>query len=276
MRRFVESNPEKVHVASDYKEVGKSFDLNRQRVTNVVSSISRSNNNAMSQRISSLIEGDGITDAEKPSLARERDSLIRDFDYLGNDTRNADLGDSDEYRAVKDAYDLLIALMDKIINSEGTYTNSDLNNLTAYYADYTAKSIVLQNLILEVTSEQDRISAYYAQTKIVVKAYPEAVPVNTNTDVSVSVLYGSEEVDITDISEDCFSFGITGLASGATSSMFVFDYTLYPNAYVQITPLTNSAVVSRCKAFGLAYGAIGNSGVVINCSLTLDSETIPF
>ena len=84
MIKKVQSSPENVYVASGYKEIGKSFELNRQRVANVVYSISRANTDAQMQRLDELVGTDGITDAEKPSLARELDSIMRDFEYLGN------------------------------------------------------------------------------------------------------------------------------------------------------------------------------------------------
>lgn len=277
MRKFVQANPEAIHVASEYKKVGSSFEMNRQRVANVIYSINRTNNDAQQSRIEDLVGTDGITDAEKPALARELDALKRDFEYLGNDTRNADLGDSDEYRATKDAYDRVVDLMTRIINSVGTYNSSDVNNLSSYYNDYTSKATALENLILQTTADIDKISAYYAKTKVGVNIYPEAVPANSNTQITASIIYeGDEKVWLPGVLASNISFGLTGLSNAATSSMFILDTITYPEARVTITQLTNSAVVENCKEFGLSYSAIGENGVNITISVNLDSDSMPF
>lgn len=275
MKRVVQSDPENVYVASGYKEIGKSFDLQRQRVTNVVYSISRASTEEQGRRIDELVGTDGITDAEKPALARELDSIIRDFDYLSTDTANADLIDSDEFVMTRQAYDTLVELMSRIVNSVGTYTNSDVNMITVYYADYTTKAIALQNLILSTTSELDRINAYYAMTKVNVSAYPEAIPVNQTSVVSATITY--EGVDKTSyVSADSIVFGVVNLASGTTSSMITVNTTLYPHASVQLHPITNSAEIMYCKEFTIAYDAIGAGGIAVKCEVTLDSGSMPF
>ena len=277
MIRKVQRNPENVFVASDYKKIGQALELNRQRVANVVNSISRANTAAQMERLDNLVGTDGITDAEKPSLARELDSLMRDFDYLSTETRNADLGDSDEYHAVKDSYDRLVDLMSRIINSVGTYTNSDVNYLTSYYSDYTNNAIILGNLILATTSELDKINAYYSMTSAGVNIYPELVAVNTSTTITASLTYeGEEKIFEQGVPAASVSFGLNGLSSSVTSSMFGFNTTLYPNARVEITPLTHSAVVENCKQFTLSYDAIGSDGVSVTVSISLDSDSMPF
>ena len=278
MKTKVQSNPENIYVASGYKEIGKSLELQRRRITNVVYAVSRENNDAQQARIDALVGTDGITDAEKPSLARELDALIRDFTTLGNETRNADLGDSDEYYAAQQAYDRLFALMTKIVNSVGTYEESDVNLLTEYYADYTEKAITLGNLIIEITAEIERLNAYRQLTEIRVNAIPMSLPVNTNTDIVAEVYYnGEDKTSLVDATN--FSFGITGLVSGTAQEMqskFTLDTTTYPNASVTAYPLTNSAIVVNCKSFKLNYFGIGTTGVVVTCSVTLDSDSMPF
>lgn len=275
MIKKVQSSPENVYVASGYKEIGKSFELNRQRVANVVYSISRANTDAQMQRLDELVGTDGITDAEKPSLARELDSIMRDFEYLGNETRNADLIGSDEYVAVLDSYNRLVELLSRIINSTGTYTNPDVNLINDYYSDYTEKAITLENLILETTAELDRIAAYYAMTKVDVEISPDAIAVNEECSVNAVVTFA--DGDVTSVCPATgFSFGITGLSDEATSSMFDIDTTTYPSAYVQITALTNSAIVYNCKDFSIGYDAIGENGCLVKCTLTLDSDSMPF
>lgn len=277
MIRKVQRNPENVFVASDYKKIGQSLELNRQRVANVVNSISRANTNAQLERLDNLVGTDGITDAEKPSLARELDSIMRDFDYLSTETRNADLGDSDEYHAVKDSYDRVVDLMSRIVNSVGTYTNSDVNYLTLYYSDYTNNAITLGNLILSTTAELDKINAYYSMTSAGVNIYPELVAVNTSTTVTASLTYeGEEKIFEQGVPAASVSFGLNGLSDNVTSSMFGFNTTLYPNARVEITALTHSAVVYNCKQFTLSYDAIGSDGVSVTVSISLDSDSMPF
>jgi hypothetical protein len=275
MIKKVQKTPENIYVASGYKEIGKSFELNRQRVANVVYSISRANTEAQIQRIDELVGTDGITDAEKPSLARELDAIMRDFEYLGNETRNANLIDSDEYSAVLASYNRLVELMSRIINSKGTYTNADVNYITEYYNDYTEKAITLENLILETTAELDRIAAYYAMTKVDLEIAPEAVAIGETCHVSAIVTFADGNVT-SDCPATAFSFGITGLSDDATTSMFVLDTTTYPSATVTISSITNSAVVSNCKDFSIRYGAIGESGCLVKCTLTLDSDSMPF
>ena len=58
--------------------------------------------------------------------------------------------------------------------------------------------------------------------------------------------------------------------------MFDIDTTTYPSAYVQITALTNSAIVYNCKDFSIGYDAIGENGCLVKCTLTLDSDSMPF
>ena len=275
MIKKVQSSPENVYVASGYKEIGKTFELNRQRVANVVYSISRANTDAQMQRLDELVGTDGITDAEKPSLARELDAIMRDFEYLGNETRNADLIGSDEYVAVLDSYNRLVELLSRIINSTGTYTNPDVNLINDYYNDYTEKAITLENLILERIAEQDMINAYYAMTKVNVSAYPDAIPVNQTSVVSATITY--DGVDKTsDVSADSIIFSVVNLASGTTASMITVNTTIYPHASVQLHPITNSAEIMYCKEFTIAYDAIGAEGIVVKCDVTLDSDSMPF
>lgn len=275
MVRLVQSNPENIYVATDYKKIGKSFEIQRQRVTNVISSISRASAREQEQRIEELVGTDGITDSEKGALRRELDSIIRDFEYLGTDTRNADLSESDEYFAVLDAYNRLVDLMTKIVNSVGTYTDADVYYLTPYYSDYTSKAITLQNLILATTAEIDRINAYYAMTRASVIINPEAVGIGDTTDISASLTYeGIEKISY--VSADCVTFGLAGLSDTVTSSMFTFDTELYPDASVTITALTHSAIVENCKEFTLAYGAISEGGVFVSLDISLDSDSMPF
>jgi len=268
----VNKNPSDVFVATDYKKIGKSFELNRQRITNIVYSYGRAATDEANKRIDAITSDKTITDSEKRQLERELDSIKRDFDILGNDAYNADLGNSDEYLAVQASYNKLVALLDKIIRSEGTYTDFDLNYLTSYYRDYTDNAIVLGNLILETTAEIDRINAYYAMTKINVDINPASVAVNTTTHVSLSVLYdGVEKVSVVPVS--AVTFNVENLSSSATTSMFHFDSS-YSEASVVIT--NASAVVTNCKDFTLDYAAIGNSGINVKCTVTLDSDSMPF
>ena len=281
MIRKVNKNPESIYVASDYKAIGEAIELNRIRVNNVVNSIGRANTEAQIERIEEIVGTDGVTDAEKPSLARELDALMRDFEILGSETRNAELGDSDEYHAVKDSYDRLVDLMTRIINSVGTYTNSDVNNLTDYYADYTQKAIAMGDLILLTTAELERINSYYAMTHAGVQIVPDVVSMNEYATVSASLLYeGIEKIWENNVSADVVSFGLTGLSNLVTQATaltyFGINTTLYPNATVTVTELTHSAVVENCKSFTLAYGAISNDGVSVNVSISLDSESMPF
>ena len=275
MIKKVQSNTENVYVASGYKEIGKSFELNRKRITNIVSSINRSNTEAQKKRIDDLVGTDGITDAEKLPLARELDALKRDFDYLGTDTRNAGLVDSEEYRETKASYDKLVSLMERIVNSTGTYVNSDVNSLTDMYSAYTEKAKALENLILSTTSELDMIASYYAMTKVDIVIYPEAVSEGGSAAISVSVMHDGVE-RIGDIPGSAISFRLTGLANDVSSEMFGFDVNEFPDARVTVTALTNSAVVENCKSFTLHYDAISESGINVNSSIALDIGLMPF
>ena len=270
----VNKNPSDVFVATDYKKIGKSFELNRQRITNIVYSYGRAETDAQGKRIDEITSDKTITDSEKRQLERELESIMRDFEILGNDAYNADLGNSDEYMNVKNSYDRLVALLDKIIRSSGTYTDYDLNYLTDYYKDYTNNAIILGNLILETTAEIDRINAYNSRVKVDVIITPEAVPVGTSASVVVSVLYdGVEKASV--VSPSSFTFTVENLSSGATTSMFTIDSS-YTSATVSINSITHTATITNCRGFEIAYSAIGDTGVSVKCVLTLDSDSMPF
>lgn len=270
----VNKNPSDVFVATDYKKIGKSFELNRQRITNIVYSYGRAATDEANKRIDSITSDKTITDSEKRQLERELDSIKRDFDILGNDAYNADLGNSDEYIAVQASYNKLVALLDKIIRSEGTYTDFDLNYLTSYYRDYTDNAVILGNLILETTAEIDRINAYNSRVKIDVIITPEAVPVGSSASVVASVLYdGVEKASV--VNPSCFTFTVENLSSGATTSMFTIDSS-YTSATVSINSLTHTATITNCRDFQIAYSAIGDTGISVKCVLMLDSDSMPF
>lgn len=267
----VQSDPEAIHVATDYKKIGKSFELNRQRVVNVVYSISRTTNEAQKKRIDEIISDKAVTDSEKITLSRELDALIRDFDYLTTETRNAELGTTDEYMNTKESYDRLVELLSKIVNSVGVYDNIDVTYLTDYYNDYTAKTKILERLILDTTAQQNRIEKYSAMVSLDINIYPEAVPAGGSATVSAMLFYEGED-KIDDVDPDDISFGITGLDSGVTSSMF----TIPTGGTLRLYPLTNSAEIEGCTSFEIDYDALGSSDVQVNCSVVLDSDSMPF
>lgn len=273
MIRQAEQYPEKIVVASGFEKIGDPIQLNRQRIVNVIASITRQNQEIAISRMNDYADTSVITDADKESLRRELASLERNMEYLITDTRNANLGDSTEYAQVKAAYDKIHDLMEKIVNSVGTYRGTDVALIPAYFQDFTDKATILETKILNTTAENSKINAYYSKTIAGVNIYPEAVPVNTSTTISASLLYeGVEKINEQGVSVNAVSFGLIGLAAGATSSMF----TLPSGAEITITELTHSAVITKCKSFQMAYNAIGNSGVNVSVSITLDSDSMPF
>ena len=274
MIQKLRSNPDAVILASDYKKIGDSIELNRERIKLTFLSISQSNTSSVEKKLDEIVEG-GVTPAEKEALAREYDALQRDFGILKQETDEADLGNSDEYRYVLESYERLCALFEKIIKSSGTYTDSDSFLLSDYYTEFSRRANALESAILNVQTNEAIINGYYAKSVAYVNIVPQSVAVNTTCTISSNFLYDGNEV-IDDIDESCIAFGITGLANSVTSSMFILDTTTYPEATVTVQPLTNSAVVENCKEFELKYEAIGENGIEARVIFTLDSGSMPF
>jgi len=273
----VHSNPENIYVATEYKTIGKFFELNRQRVTNVIYSISRATSEAQAKKIREITEDNAVTDAEKQSLARELDALVRDFGYLTTETRNADLGGSDEYIATKEAYDRLVDLLTRIVNSVGTYNNVDVTYLSDYYNDYTDKAKTLETLILDTTAYTDRINRYKQLTTVDVIIYPEAVPVNTSASVKAVLMYdGQDYIDDEHVDADSVTFGLTGLSNSVTQATASTYFTIPSGGSITVSELTHTAEITGCKSFSISYNAIGSTAVIVNCSISLDSDSMPF
>lgn len=274
MIKKLQNNPENVYVASGYKEIGEAFELNRQRVTNIIASISRATSEEQARRIDEIAGDTEITDAEKLQLARELDSIVRDFGYIATDTANADLEETDEYYELKDAYDRLVALMRKIINSNGLYTNADAGDLSILYNEYTEKAKTLEEMVLAHTAETERINAYYSLTDVSAIATPSAVHADSYSVIRASILYdGVEKIDL--VTPDKISFTVSGLDSdGASSTTVVAIPTIGYTPSVSI--VGTQATITNCKAFKIYYNAIGDAGVDAICTISLDSENMPF
>ena len=276
MIQKLRSNPDAVIVASDYKKVGSSVELNRERVALTFISLSQNAFTSAQKRIEDITGDYIVTPAEKQSLAREYDSLQRDFGILKQETEESDLGNSDEYLLTLEMYERLCALFEKIINSVGTYTDSDCMLLSQYYSDFTNAATALETAILNVQTNEAIINGYYSRSVAYVDIIPQSVAVNTVCNISAGFLYDGVE-HISDIDEDNIMFGIVGLSPDINPATdFVFDTTTYPDSDVDYHPLTNSAEVTGCKAFGLRYAGIGTNGVDVRMAVTLDSGSMPF
>lgn len=271
MIKQVHSDPENVYVASGYKEIGSSIEINRERITNVIASYTRESSEAAIRRMQEYADDYMITDSEKDSLKIELSALERDYENILTDTKNADFGDTEEFRAVRDAYNKIHDLLYKIVSYVGTYKGSDVQDIVPLYQDYTDKASYLESLILDATAERERIGSYYSMTRAGVDIYPESVAVSTSTTITASLIYNGEE-KISLVPVDAISYGITGLSSSVTSAMF----TLPQGAEITVTPITNSAVVTKCRSFQMSYDAIGSNGAKVNISITLDSGSMPF
>ena len=271
MKKQVHSDPENVYVASGYKEIGGSVELNRQRIVNVIASFTRENSEAAIRRLQDYTEDNTITETEKESLKRELAALDRDYENLVAETSDADFGETQEFLEVRDAYTKIHDLLYKIVNTPGTYRGEDVQDITVYYQDYVNKATILENKILDATAEIDRIGAYYMKTQASVSVYPELVAYNTSTTITASLLYeGVEKIGL--VSASAITFGITGLSDSATSSMF----TLPQGSSITMYPITNSAVIVGAKTFQMAYNAIGVNGADVRISIELDSDSMPF
>lgn len=287
----VQNNPEDIYVASGYKEIGKSFELNRQRVTNIVYGTNQATINSRLSILSGLTSDNQITDAEKPTLQREMENIYRTFVNLKTQTANADLGDSDEYQNFREAYERVYALMYKIVTSSGTYVGTDVKLIDTYYTDFTDKANTLQTLIINTTTELDRISSYYAMTKVNPSVFPESVAVDSYSSVSASILYDGVE-KVADVPVSAISFSVSGMAVYANTSqttvgtrlylvdsdtnnyLLSVDTSIYPDATMSYS--NGSCSITGTKSFRVHYYGIGDEGVNVNCAVVLDSGSMPF
>lgn len=280
MIQKLRSNPEAIHVASGYKEIGDSLKINRERIAITALNVSKSDTDKVLSRIDNIVSDKVVTVAEKDSLSREYDAITRDFDILKSETRDADLGDSDEFYNTNEAFKTLASLFEKIINSKGDYVGEDVQYLSVYYKDYSEKANILESKILAVTTENSKINDYYAKTKIYVNATPQAVPVNDESVVSLSVLFDGREV-VNYINADDVSFGVTGLATPPQTGWSIDDWitvdtTRYPQATVTYQALTNSVIIEKAKEFSIKYEAISEDGIIPKCLIVLDIDSMPF
>lgn len=271
MIKKMNNRPEEVLLVSGVKEIGSAVTLNRDRLALTILGIANEDYDIINQKFTEYTKDGSITDVEKPALQRELDSIDRDFQLLRRQTRDNNLGDSDEYRAYESDYNRLSELLRKIITSVGTYSAPDVYNLNTYYDEYNQSATALGNLILNSQGYNTDIDTYYARTSVSVNITPQSVAVNTQTTVSASIKYeGVEKVQ--DVPTSAISFGVTGLAANVPAS----DFVLPTGASVTITELTHSAVVTGCKTFNLKYNAIGADGITVVCQVELDSDSMPF
>ena len=273
MRTDVYNEAGKIIVASGFEEIGKSLELNRQRIANIVASISKSNNDAVMSKIDEITDENSVTETEKDQLNREMQALERNFEVLQTDTVNADLTDTNEYRAVKAAYDAIHSLMYKIVTSEGVYRDEDVNQLNPLYADYSEKATELENLILATTADIDRINYYYSRTLVRANISQLSVPVNQDTSVSASVLYeGVERIGVVSVSS--LKFIATNVSSAALSS----PTTYFTSSEIGFSVQTvgSSVEITGCKTFTVKYGALTGDPLKVNLIVTFDSDSMPF
>ena len=271
MRREVHSDPENVYVASGYKELGNTIEINRQRVVNVIASFTRETSEAAIRRMQEYADDYAITDQEKKALRMDLADLDGNYDNIVSETKDADFGDTYEFRAVRDAYTKIHDLLYKIVNYEGTYKGDDVGDIVPYYQDYVDKATILVNEIMLATSEAGKINTYYAKTKVGVDIIPESVAVNTSTTVYASVLYDGEE-QIGNVDADTITFLVSGLANSVTSAMFAIP----SGGSIDIDNVYHTAEITGCKTFQMNYYAIGQSGVKVDIDVTLDSDLMPF
>lgn len=268
----VRNTPENIYVSSDYKKIGEAIGINRERVAITAMSMIQANTQRAQERITEYTKDNAITDAEKPSLKRELDALERDFGILGRETIEAGLGDSQEYKDTEDVYDELVALFTKIINSKGTYDAPDVAFLTTYYAQYTAYATILENSILEVQAEANKINAFYSKTSVVVATSPDAVAKNQSTSVSARVYYDGE--DMTGyLTNDYFEYDISGLDSQFDQRTML---TVPSGAIVTHDPINNTLNIKKARTFTIKYEGLSTAGVDIVCTFSVDSESLPF
>lgn len=269
----VRNNPEDRIVASDFIKIGDTIRLNRERAAVTILGISTADSQFVTDRIREYSSDGVIDDIEKKSLARDLDSLKRDFQSLTKQAGEADVGNSSEYHAYEDSYNTLVALITKIVNSNGAYSNNDMYDLEPDYVQYNTDAINLGDLIISTQAEEGKISLYYSRIQANVIVSSEAVAKNSSTTVSPQILFEGNEVTGF-IDRSCFSYLVTGLAAGAISSDFT---TTEPGTFTPVIDNVNhTATITGFKTFAIAYHAVDEDGISVNMTLTLDSDSMPF
>ena len=271
MIQKMNNRPEEVLLVSGIKQIGQSVNLNRERTAITILGVANSNNSIVTERLASYVS-DGINDSEKAMMGRELDGITRDFLSMKKEAFDYSVEDSSEYAALERSYRQLYNLYTKIIGSTGVYNAPDVVYVPTYYDEYSKNALSFADMIMNIQKETSTIDNYYSRTKVSVIVSPESVSLNTNTTISASVMYeGVEHINDQTFPATALTFGLTGLSSSVQSS----DFILPTGGEVTVTPLTNSAVVTKCKSFQLKYGAIGNE-VKVNLQVSLDSSSMPF
>ena len=275
MKQKVRNNPEDIMVVSGVELVGEDIRLNRERATLTLLGVSRTDTEIEQNKFNEIIEG-GIDDSEKNTLKKELDSITNSYDLLRRQARDADLGASDEVLALEDAYNKLFNLMNKIINSVGIYSANDVNDLNPYYADFNKASTDLTNVILSIQTEQSVETSYLSRTHVSVNIVPEIIPAPTTsteswTAVTARIVYDDTDVNTPSlIPSSAFKYVVTGLARQQAS-----DFRSSETGF-QVTFVGTTAVIDGFRQFDIKYDAVGSAGIVVELTLTLDTDSIQF
>lgn len=269
----VRNNPEDRIVASDFIKIGDTIRLNRERAAVTILGISTADSQFVTDRIREYSSDGVIDDIEKKSLARDLDSLKRDFQSLTKQAGEADVGNSAEYHAYEDSYNTLVALITKIVNSVGAYSNNDMYDLEPDYVQYNTDAINLGDLIISTQAEEGRISMYYSRTKANIIVSSEAIAKNSTTTVTPQILYDGNDVT-SYIDRSCFQYVVTGLPNDVVAADFSTTET---GTFTPVIDSVNhTATITGFKTFSIAYHAVDSDGISVNMTLTLDSDSMPF
>ena len=262
----VDSNPEMIYVGSDFKTVGKSIELNRERLQLTSQTISRGDRQNVLDRLDQIDDDGKVDESEKAVLVRELARIDNDMATIRIETRDADLAESQQWENLLDAYQRIHDLMDRIVNSQGVYEASDVYDLNPLYDAYLDAYEAMETIIFAVNNQ-------YIKAKVVLDIQPNVV--SAKDPCVISIVLDNDGVDRTSLVDpDNVSFGLSGLANGFTSSLIEINTTLYPHGTVTVGT-GNTATVSGCLSFTLLYDGLSDDGVNVNAVVRIDTDSIP-
>ena len=269
----VRNNPEDRIVASDFVKIGDTIRLNREQAAITILGISNADTQLITDRIKGYTSDNVIDDIEKKSLARDLETIQRDFQTLTKQAGEANVGNTSEYHSFEESYNTLVALMTRIVNSYGLYSNNDMYDLAPDYQKYTDDALSLGDLIISTQAEEGRISLYYQRVQVNIIVSTEAVAKNSSTTVAPQILFEGNNVTAY-VDKSCFEYVVTGLSTGATVSDFSTTET--GTFSPVIDSVNHTATITGFKTFSIAYHAVDENGISVNLTLTLDSGSMPF
>ena len=269
MKTKVQRNPESIYVGSDFKKIGKAFELNRERVQITSQEITRKENEQIQERIANIDDDGKVDESEKETLKRELARIENDFSLIRIETRDTGLADNAQWDILVEAYTQIHDLMYKIVNSVGVYEDADVYDLNTLYKAYLDAYDALETLIFSVNTT-------FAKTNVVVDVQPNVVP--AGTDVVITLILDNNGTDNSSIvSPADTTFGLSGVSDSFAKTMVSVDPVLFPDfdqdTDIVYYPLTDSVTITNCKQFTLSYSALTDS-VNVNVIVRVDTDSI--